>query len=372
MPRPLDAGGRAVTVAPQALFAELPTVLAQGTAATRSEILRRLTDLFLAQAGAFQDEHVALFDGVMAVIVDTVERHALIRLGLQLAPLPNAPIRTIARLVHSDDIAVAGPVLERSTRISDEVLVDIASTKTQAHLASIAVRRALSVVVTDALVGRADLEVSRKVMANRGAHFSETGFRTIAGRAHLDEALALLVAGRGDVPAEVFRDMVKNATDEVRRRLARCEEPGVRQRLNQAVTAIGSQLLHARRRAEAPGTATPASPAPDKLKALCEKARSGKRGDVIEDLAVITEVPDVAIKNLIKQGSEEGILILCKVAGLAWPDAKAVLLALTGSAGDPRTAFGTFSGLTAETAQRVVRFIRLRKSASHAEIRRLM
>ncbi|MFD2183845.1 DUF2336 domain-containing protein [Rhodoplanes azumiensis] len=360
-----------MTAVPNTLLADLPALLDQGTPETRGEILRRLTDLFLTQAGGFRDEHVALFDAVLKLIVGSVERHALIRLGLQLAPLPNAPLDTIAWLCRSDDIAVAGPVLERSTRLPDPVLADIATTKPQTHLAAIAVRRALSVVVTDALIDRADLDVTRKVTANRGAHFSETGFRTIAGRAHLDESLAVLVANRGDVPAEVFRDLVKNATDEVRRRLARCDEPGVRQRLDQAMAACGNHLLHARRKAEAPGT-TVASPAPDKLKALCDKARAGKRSDVIDAIADITEVPEAAIKSLIKQGSEEGMLILCKVAGLAWPDTKAVLLAATGAAGDPRTAFGTFSGLTPETAQRVVRFIRLRKVATPAEIRKMM
>ncbi|NVO17142.1 MAG: DUF2336 domain-containing protein [Rhodoplanes sp.] len=354
-----------------ALIAELPAVLSQGTPATRSEILRRLTELFLSQAGSFEDDHVAVFDQVLELMVDAVERHALIRLGLQLAPLGNAPIRTLSRLGLSDDIAVAGPVLERSSRLSDAVLADIAGSKSQAHLAAIAVRTVLSVVVTDVVVERGDLDVTRKITANGGASFSETGFRTIASRAHLDEALALLVAGRGDVPAEVFRDLVRNATDEVRRRLARSDQPGVRTRLNQAMTAIGSQFLHARRKPDA-AAAPPASPAPDKLKGLCEKARSGQRGAVVEDLATITEVPVIAIKNLIKQGSVDGILILCKVAGLAWPDAKIVLIGATGATGKSRTTFETYTSMTSETAQRVVRFIRLRRSATPAEIQRLM
>jgi uncharacterized protein (DUF2336 family) len=204
-----------------ALIADLPLVLSQGTPATRSEILRRLTELFLTQADSFQDDHVAVFDQVLELMVEAVERHALIRLGLQLAPLANAPLKTLARLGQSDDIAVAAPVLERSIRLTDTLLVDVAGTKGQPHLAAIAVRTVLSVMVTDVVVERGDIEVTRKITANGGASFSETGFRTIASRAHLDEALALLFAGRGDVPAEVFRDMLRNATDDVRRRLAR-------------------------------------------------------------------------------------------------------------------------------------------------------
>jgi hypothetical protein len=65
-------------------------------------------------------------------------------------------------------------------------------------------------------------------------------------------------------------------------------------------------------------------------------------------------------------------LILCKVAGLNWPDARAVLVGATGATDKSRTTFDSYSSLTAESAQRVVRFIRLRRSATPAEIQRLL
>lgn len=356
--------------APAPLIEELSSVLATGSADRRSEVLRRVTDLFLATATQLGDAQVGLFDDVMEQLVDTVERYALVRLGLQLAPVENAPRDTIGRLAHHDDIGVAGPVLERSPRITDALLVEVARTKGQGHLAAIAARRHLSEVVTDIVVARGDIEVTRKVTANAGARFSETGLQTIAARARGDEELAELFAGRSDVPADLFCEMVRDAGEIVRRRLATSAHPAVRTRLDHAIAAIGDQLVHARLHAHH-GPAVKLDP--DALKRrLCELARSGERGPVVETLAAVADVPPIAVRNLIRQRSEDALLILCKAAGLGWPDAKAVLAVTLGEPDDPRVAFQHYVGLSAEVAQRVVRFIKLRKSASRSELDRLM
>jgi uncharacterized protein (DUF2336 family) len=354
------------------LIEELSGALATGTSARRSEVLRRVTDLFLAGADGFGEDHVALFDDVMEQLVDTVERYALIRLGLQIAPLDNAPLRTIDRLCRHDDIAVSGPVLESSPRLTDDILVDVARTKSQAHLAAIAGRVHLSEIVTDIVVERGNIEVSRKVAANGGARFSETGLSTLAGRAHADEELAEIVAGRSDVPPAIFCDLVHNATEIVRRRLADSTHPAVRTRLEHAIGAIGDQLVHARLHAAHHGGPS-VRLEPENLKArLCEHVRLRQRGPIIEDLAAVADVPVIAVRNLIRQRSEDALLILCKAAGLGWADARDVLSSTIGEPDDPRVAFQHYIDLTGEAAQRVVRFIKLRKSASRSEIERLM
>ncbi|MFL9828116.1 DUF2336 domain-containing protein [Rhodoplanes sp. SY1] len=355
---------------PAPLIEELSSVLSGGSAERRSEVLRRVTDLFLATATQLGDEQVGLFDDVMEQLVDTVERYALVRLGLQLAPIGNAPRDTLGRLARHDDIDIAGPVLERSPRITDALLVEVARSKGQSHLAAIAARRHLSEVVTDIVVERGDLAVTRTVTANPGARFSATGLQAIATRACGDAELAELFAGRTDVPPDLFCAMVRDAGEIVRRRLATSAHPAVRTRLDHAVAAIGDQLVHARLHAHH-GPAVRLDP--DALKArLCEQARGGQRGPVIEALAAVADVPAIAVRNLIRQRSEDALLILCKAAGLGWSDAKAVLAVTLGEPEDTRAAFQRYVGLSAEVAQRVVRFIKLRKSASRSELDRLM
>jgi uncharacterized protein (DUF2336 family) len=354
------------------LVEEVEAAVRHGTAMHRSEMLRRVTDLFLDGAESYEDEHIAVFDDVMERLVETVERCALIRLARQLAPVDNAPINVVRRLGCSDDIAVACPVIERSNRLTDDILVEIARTKSQAHLAAIAGRSYLSEIVTDSVVARGNLDVTRKVAANAGARFSDTGFQTMAGRGYRDPELAEIIAGRDDLPPETFREMIRLATEIVRQRLAKAANPAIRQRVSDALTSIGEELVHARARTRHHGGSA-LRKEPDGLKTnLCEQAKAGQRARTIEVLASITEIPVGSVKNLIRQGSEDGVLILCKAAGLGWSDAKNVLAVTTGAVCDPRKTFEKYIGLTSETAQRIVRFIKMRRSASKTEIERMM
>jgi hypothetical protein len=52
---------------------ELEDVLAAGSSDRRTEILRRVTDLFLGNAKSFSHEQVGVFDDVLAHLVHQVE-----------------------------------------------------------------------------------------------------------------------------------------------------------------------------------------------------------------------------------------------------------------------------------------------------------
>ena len=98
---------------------ELEYVLAAGSSDRRSEILRRVTDLFLGNADDFTREQVGFFDDVLAHLIRQVETTALAELGAKLAPVGNAPSGVIRSLARHDEITVAGPVLARSVQLTD-------------------------------------------------------------------------------------------------------------------------------------------------------------------------------------------------------------------------------------------------------------
>jgi hypothetical protein len=75
---------------------ELEDVLAAGSSDRRTEILRRVTDLFLGNAKSFSHEQVGVFDDVLAHLVHQVETDALAELGTRLAPIANAPAASSA------------------------------------------------------------------------------------------------------------------------------------------------------------------------------------------------------------------------------------------------------------------------------------
>ena len=188
----------------QSLLSDLDATLAKASNVRCSEMLRRMTDLLLASAPSFPPEAVAIFDAVMQRLTQDVEPKALVELSGRLATIDAAPGELIVRLSQSDDIAVSGPVLEKSNLLGDSALVGVAMTKSQGHLLAIAGRVSINDVVTDVLVDRGDPAVRCKVTANVGATISENGFARLVTEARKDKRLAALVNQRADIPAELL------------------------------------------------------------------------------------------------------------------------------------------------------------------------
>ena len=187
----------------EALLDELDDTLSRVTGSRRLNMLRQMTDLFLAGAPTYSEELASLFDAIIKRLSEGVELKALIELSTRLAATATAAPDTLARLGSSDDLAVATPVLEKSTVLTDIHLVGIAKTKGQGHLMAIAARQRINDVVSDVLVERGNTAVLRKVTGNGGAALSEDSFARLITEAKNDKPLAQLVKTRDDIPEEL-------------------------------------------------------------------------------------------------------------------------------------------------------------------------
>ena len=166
-------------------------------------ILRRVTDLFLSNSARFSGDQIAVFDDVIGRLIKKTENSALMELSNRLAPIRNAPKNVVICLSRHDDIAVSGPLLEKSNALTDKNLGEIAKTKGQRHLAAIADRTQISESVTDILADRGNAEVACKVTSNQGARLSELGFAKLINIAKNDKTLATMIAKRTDIPPEL-------------------------------------------------------------------------------------------------------------------------------------------------------------------------
>jgi uncharacterized protein (DUF2336 family) len=187
----------------KSLLEELDKMLGKTSQSQQVSILRRVTDLFLDNSEKFSGDHVAVFDDLIVRLIEKTEHSALIELSNRLAPVGNAPENVVARLSRDDDIAVSGPVLEKSDVLTDETLGEIAKTKGQKHLAAIADRAQISESVTDILADRGNAEIACKVTSNQGARLSELGFVKMINKAKNDKALGATIAKRTDIPPEL-------------------------------------------------------------------------------------------------------------------------------------------------------------------------
>ncbi|SRR5712691_423058 len=184
-----------------------------------SAALRRVTDLFLAHAERFSDQQIGVFDDVFSGLIAKADASALAELSQRLAPFENAPRDIVRHLARNESIAVAGPVLAQSARLTTGDLVDVAGTRSQAHLLAISGRGRLGEFVTDALLQHGEIEVIRCVAGNAGARLSEAGFSTLIRRAEHDERLAEAVGRRPDVPLQLFRQLLLRTSSPLQSRL---------------------------------------------------------------------------------------------------------------------------------------------------------
>jgi uncharacterized protein (DUF2336 family) len=95
----------------QLLIIELEEAIQSGSKGKRIDALRRVTDLFVADAGRLNDQQVDVFNDILEHLIKRIESGALAELSRRLAPIHNAPIEVVRRLARDDNIIVAEPIL---------------------------------------------------------------------------------------------------------------------------------------------------------------------------------------------------------------------------------------------------------------------
>jgi uncharacterized protein (DUF2336 family) len=357
------------------LIAELEDAIESGSKDKRVDTLRRITDLFVSDANRLNDQQIEVFDDVLSRLIKRIEGKALAELSRRLGPINNAPTEIVRRLARDDDITVAEPILTQSARLNDKDLIEIATTKTPAHLLAISGRSQIGANVTDVLLQRGDRKVLHKLAGNAGANFSEGGFATLVKHSERDGELAEKVGLRLDVPLRLFRELLLRATEAVRARLLALAGPESRDQIQRVLAAISEEAGHeagfqnehdfaeARTRILEMRTKGELNEA-----AIFEFAKAGRLADIVAALSLLCEVPLTLVENLLQSEHREALLVPCKAAALDWPTVRMILscrsVGRTMSDQDVDTARTEYFKLSQNNAKRVLRFWQVRQTAT--------
>lgn len=356
--------------APASLLPELEEVVQRGSAEKRAETLRRVTTLFLDGAEGFNEHHVALFDDVIGCLIEQIEAKALAELARRIAPVANAPDGIVRALARNDDINVAGPLLKKGN-IAEPDLKYIAETKSQAHLLALSTREEIGETLSDILVQRGNRDVARSLVTNRKAHLSEEAFTALVQRAEQDTVLAEKVGVRDDIPPRLFRQLLIQATEVVRKRLLAQAKPDTQAEIRRVLAKVSSEVAAK----AAPRNYTDALAA---VRALHKEhklqegdiaafAKGGKYEETIAALATVCDVPVEVVDRLMSGERADPVLILSRAANFTWNTVKAIIESRPGSKPSNQVleaARDNFDRLTMATAQRVVRFWQVRQGTA--------
>ncbi len=359
----------------QSLIAELEDAIQSGSKDKRIESLRRITDLFVADADRLSEQQIDVFDDVLNHLIKRIEGRALAELSERLCRVDNAPTEAVRRLARDDDVAVAAPVLTQSRRLTDQDLIEIANTKSQDHLLAISGRAQVATTVTDALLQRGGAPVLHRLAENSGAHFSDQGYATLVRHSERDELLAEKVGGRLDIPMKLFRELLLRATEAVRSRLLASARPEHREKIQGILATISEDsqrqagVENERKYADAHAYVLALKNKGELNEGVFfDFTKSGRFAEVVAALALLCDSSIPLIENLLRSEHHEAWLVPFKVAKLDWSTVRAILTcrsfgwSLSGQLLEKVRA--EYGGLSQTSAGRVLRFWQVRQIAA--------
>jgi uncharacterized protein (DUF2336 family) len=351
------------------LIADLETAIRQGSPESRAQTLRQISTLFLNDADRLNEEQIGLFDDVLCLLVERIEKTAIAELSNRLAPVDTAPLKLVRRLARDEEILIAAPVLSGSKRLTTAELVEIAQTKSQAHLLAIAERPTLEARLTDVLLVRGDDEVVSSLAKNAGASFSDAGFGRLVQRAEGNDVLAEIVGIRKDLPASCLQDLLQRATDAVLQKLLSLLPAERREDVERIVAKIGKRFGKNSEYDYSAAEATIAALAKaGKLneRALLDFVKNRQKDELVVAIARLCSAPFKIVAQLLSGHRNDAVLIPCKAAGLSWPTAEFILHdRLSGQPGLDQIimlARRDYTNLSLATAQRTLRFMTVQQS----------
>ncbi len=355
---------------PQNLISDLENAVATRSVETGA-MLRRVTDLFLINAGHYSADQLELYDGILKVLIAAVEVSARAELAQRLAPVDGAPAETIRTLALDDAIEVAEPVLAQSNVLDDETLTHCITINGQEHLLAIATRNKLSEIVSDQLVTKGNIKVLRTLASNPGAAISDLGFRILVKKSADDDWLSERVARRIDIPEHHLRELIAKASEIVRERLmADIPELGeaIKEILPSGAQATGETgLSKDYRTAELVVKSQPITEA-----VVNEFAKAKKLEEVIVAIAQLSGLSAAEIERLFMGSWSSPVAVIFKAIGFRLATVDAIYRSRLSNGqvvhDDLTQIKAEFIALRRPTAERIMRFYSARKAAKLSEL----
>ncbi len=300
---------------------DLDEAILRGTDETRARALNYAVDLLLS--GSYNAADIATFGDVISRLADEIEVVARAELSSRLARSDRTPIGLVHRFAKDDAIQVAEPMLSHSERLDNGILVDIARTKSQAHLLAISKRKILDAVVTDVLVTRGDESVVSSVASNAGARLSDFGFLHLVQRAEGDSILAEHLGLRKDIPRRLFQQLIAKASRDVKKRLLQ-ERSALDEQIEGSLTDVTARL-HSKFGPASRGffAAKRVVSAQHRLQHLNETsiadyAASHRVDEATVGLSLLCALPYEVAERILFDSDREMLLIVTKALDFCW------------------------------------------------------
>jgi len=185
---------------------------------SRRTLVENISDLFLSSEGRLNEHERALMTDIMFKLIHSVEVSIRRELSQRLADSDFAPEELIEFLAN-DVAEVARPVLEKSTVLQDEELIEIIRNRSDAHRMAIAVRQYVASDVSDQLIEYGDEDVIEALIRNETAEISKKSMEYLVAESKNLDRFQEPLLNRQDLPAELAYRMYWWVSSALRRQI---------------------------------------------------------------------------------------------------------------------------------------------------------
>lgn len=249
-----------------------------------------------------------------------------------LQDVAGAPAPVIRKLAFDTELVVAGPILENSPVLTDEDLMEIIERgSTTGRLSFISKRKDVTEGVSEAIVATADEYVVALLLANPSAQIRETTLDRVVDEAKDVISWHAPLVSRPQISGYAAKRLARFVAANLIRVLSiRSDlEPDVLEEVKKAVTnRIEGGESDLKDAIQLEDTETPLEVAMGKVQKLKDKGdlnearvrkmvSGGKKEEVIAALAIMNEVPAVAVQKAINAKNIKGVVSICWKAELS-------------------------------------------------------
>ena len=249
-----------------------------------------------------------------------------------LQDVAGAPAPVIRKLAFDTELVVAGPILENSPVLTDEDLMEIIERgSTTGRLSFISKRKDVTEGVSEAIVATADEYAVALLLANPSAQIRETTLDRVVDEAKDVISWHAPLVSRPQISGYAAKRLAGFVAANLIRVLSiRSDlEPDVLEEVKKAVTnRIEGGESDLKDAIQLEDTETPLEVAMGKVQKLKDKGdlnearvrkmvSGGKKEEVIAALAIMNEVPAVAVQKAINAKNIKGVVSICWKAELS-------------------------------------------------------
>ncbi len=354
---------------------QLIEVAREGSTEKRADLLREITDVFMAAPDRYTSIEMQHFDVILTKVTESVEIALRVEIAEKLADTPNAPRNLVRQLAH-DEITVAQPILERSAALSEEDLIRVIRQRTQDHMKAISRRRELTEAVSAELVERGDKEVLVTLAENQGARFTGETIAKLVEHSRTLPDLQAPLTERYDLPANLLTQMYFFVSSALKREILRRSDLLDPALIDEAIEGNRSKIL----RQAVDGAQSDVSAArkfvEDKIRAnllnetlLKDLVESRRPTEFLFSFAHYVGVDTSTAQRITQDKSFESLAIACRAAGLERSTFAKIVFGLQRGDDEQQKALrilDLYLKVPHEAAERVMRFWRVRTEAGAA------